>query len=167
MCKTFSFSFFLIYVYLFYFTHNLTWLTLRHPKLYTYTYVIFDINITYMHNTLKYSPNKRNYCWTKNLTLKNKNLIGKVVIDLDFAKPTKSRLLNHEWGPNYLTISSKIYVHFDKKLLKMGSIEHHLLTFVIFQNMPIHVCISTIHWVLGLESLMCVCKLHRGAYKWV
>jgi hypothetical protein len=115
----------------------------------------------------KYSPNKRNYCWTKNLTLKNKNLIGKVVIDLDFAKPTKSRLLNHEWGPNYLTISSKSYVHFDKKLLKMGSIEHHLLTFVIFQNMPIHVCISTIHWVLGLESLMCVCKLHRGAYKWV
>jgi hypothetical protein len=88
MCKTFSFSFFLIYVYLFYFTHNLTWLTLRHPKLYTYTYVIFDINITYMHNTLKYSPNKRNYCWTKNLTLKNKNLIGNVVIDL----PTASKM---------------------------------------------------------------------------
>ncbi len=38
-----------------------------------------------MHNTLKYSPNKRNYCWTKNLTLKNKNLIGNVVIDLHTA----------------------------------------------------------------------------------
>jgi len=89
MCKTFSFLFFLICVYLFYFTHNLTWFTLRHPKLYTYTYVMFISKITYMHNTLiKYSPNKRNYCWTKNLTLKNKNLIGKVVIDL----PTASKM---------------------------------------------------------------------------
>ncbi len=49
---------------------------------------MFISKITYMHNTLQVLTNKRNNCWTKNLTLKNKILIGKVVIDL----PTASKM---------------------------------------------------------------------------